>query len=132
MKRWVSHSVVDWLSLMTHCHGVILRSPHHRHVLNWFKIKIMIRFYCHTYIHTHKMYPLLLTHPGWHLLTCTCTHTHRDRCHSQRPGSMRVQCPNLQSLIYVLFCFNKITTATNFFFQFGVLQQQQKKLIVMN
>ena len=33
-------------------------------------------------MHTHEICPPLLTHPGWHLLTHTCTHTHRDRCHT--------------------------------------------------
>ena len=39
---------------------------------------------CLAYMHAHNICPPLLTHPGWHLLTHTCTgsHTHRDRCHT--------------------------------------------------
>ena len=44
-----------------------------------FEFKIKIRFIV---MHTHEICPRLLTRPGWHLLTHTCTgsHTHRDRC----------------------------------------------------
>ena len=33
-------------------------------------------------MHTYEICPPLLTHPGWHLLTCTGSHTHGDRCHT--------------------------------------------------
>ena len=43
--------------------------------------KIKIRFIV---MHTYEICPPLLTHPGRHLLTHTCTgsHTYRDRCHT--------------------------------------------------
>ena len=50
-------------------------------------------------MHTHKICPPLLTHPGRHLLTHTCTDSQRQMPYtgavgsqSQRLGSMGVRC----------------------------------------